>query len=61
MKRLTILLFALFCTGAMFGQNKQSSNRTTSKRDGELWNPDGIELVYVENSCSIQGFYIGKY
>ena len=61
MKRLAILLFAMLCAGAMFGQNKQSSNRTGSKRNGELWNPDGIELVYVKGSGRIKSFYIGKY
>ena len=32
------------------------------KRNGQTYNPDGIEMVYVEgNGSSIKGFYIGKY
>ena len=39
---------------------------TTDKRvNGAIYNPDGIELVYVEgienDSMSIQGFYMGKF
>ena len=38
-------------------QNTYSQN----KKNGEVYNPDGIELVYVEGNDSIKGFYIGKY
>ena len=31
------------------------------KRNGEVYNPDGIELVYVEGSGTTKDFYIGKY
>ena len=37
----------------------------TIKKNGQVYNPDGIEMVYVEGSGSgiygINGFYIGKY
>jgi len=32
-----------------------------SPRNGTMYNPDGIELVYVEGKGDIQGFYIGKF
>jgi len=36
-----------------------------SRRNGEVYNPDGIELVYVEGTGSgimaMKGFYIGKF
>ncbi|MCL2073318.1 MAG: SUMF1/EgtB/PvdO family nonheme iron enzyme [Marinilabiliaceae bacterium] len=42
---------------------KTSSSGT--KRNGEIWNPDGIEMVYVEGKGSgimaTPGFYIGKF
>ena len=38
---------------------------TGEKRNGAAYNPDGIELVYVEgiknDSLTIEGFYIGKF
>jgi hypothetical protein len=38
---------------------------SVSHLNGEVWNPDGIELVYVEGTGSgitaVKGFYIGKY
>jgi len=38
---------------------------SVSHRNGEVYNPDGIELVYVEGTGSgiegIKGFYIGKF
>jgi hypothetical protein len=48
---------------------KQITNRARPvldiSRNGAVYNPDGIELVYVEGSGSgimaIKGFYIGKY
>jgi|GEM_PF-2344160 len=30
-------------------------------RNGEAYNPDGIELIYVEGNGKVKGFYIGKY
>ena len=31
------------------------------KKNGDVYNPDGIELVYVEGKGDIKGFYIGKF
>ena len=53
----------------MFLDNTPSSLATTSPtqastfpvQNREIYNPDGIELVYVEGSGGIKGFYIGKY
>jgi TolB-like protein len=41
------------------------ANVTDAPANGSVYNPDGIEMVYVEGTGSgigaIQGFYIGKY
>jgi formylglycine-generating enzyme required for sulfatase activity len=54
MKKLSILLLALFCVGVAYGQI-----------NGSTHNPDSIEMVYVEGFGSgitaMPGFYIGKY
>ena len=42
---------------SFFVQNTYSQ----TKKNGEVYNPDGIELVYVEGNGNIKGFYIGKY
>jgi len=37
---------------------------STTKKNGAIWNPDGIEMVYVEGTGSgknAKGFYIGKF
>ena len=34
---------------------------TGTKRNGAVYNPDGIQLVYVEGSGTIKDFYIGKF
>ena len=36
-------------------------NASDKHRNGELYNPDGIELVYVSGAGAIKSFYIGKY
>ena len=48
--------------------SSSSSNiATVSRRNGETYNPDGIELIYVERTVGIvgtvatSGFYIGKF
>jgi formylglycine-generating enzyme required for sulfatase activity len=48
------------------GSTPETSNSSSKSRtNGASYNPDGIELVYVEGSGSgiwaIKGFYIGKY
>jgi len=58
-------------TADMFGEAPQgggySNNNNAprgSRRNGEIYNPDGIELVYVEGTGSgimAKSFYIGKY
>jgi len=47
------------------GRRKQATS-SDRRRNGEIYNPDGIELVYVEgandgNAEAGKGFYIGKY
>jgi len=47
------------------GRQSQTTS-TYSRRNGEIYNPDGIELVYVEgangeSATTGKGFYIGKY
>jgi formylglycine-generating enzyme required for sulfatase activity len=45
-------------------KSSTTSNSKSGRTNGDAYNPDGIELVYVEGSGStfgIQGFYIGKY
>ncbi|MDR3227259.1 MAG: SUMF1/EgtB/PvdO family nonheme iron enzyme, partial [Prevotellaceae bacterium] len=43
----------------------QGTTATPKHSNGEVWNPDGIEMVYVEGSgegiYKQEGFYIGKY
>ena len=44
--------------------NTAEPTKTTESSDNEHnepYNPDGIELIYVEGSGGINGFYIGKY
>jgi hypothetical protein len=53
-------------TASMFGERNKSSSSSGSyssgaPANGSVYNPDGIELVYVEGTGSIQSFYIGKY
>jgi hypothetical protein len=56
-------------TASMFGERNRpyasSSGNTSSGVNGSVYNPDGIELVYVEGTGSgipaTPGFYIGKY
>jgi hypothetical protein len=38
-----------------------NSSSSGSPTNGAAYNPDGIELVYVEGTGSTKGFYIGKY
>jgi hypothetical protein len=56
-------------TASMFGERNRSStafgNPSGTPANGSVYNPDGIEMVYVEGTGSgilaIPGFYIGKY
>jgi formylglycine-generating enzyme required for sulfatase activity len=48
----------------MFGGGSTQSNSSGGKKNGDAYNPDGIDLVYVEGTggtLGMQGFYIGKY
>ena len=51
----TIILAALLFAGFLFAQDNPP------KLNGVIWNPDGIELTYVEGSGDIKGFFIGSY
>jgi len=47
------------------GRRKQATS-SNNRRNGEIYNPDGIEMVYVEganggSATTEKGFYIGKY
>jgi formylglycine-generating enzyme required for sulfatase activity len=50
MKKILFITLAFICASAAYGQ-----------RNGSVYNPDGIEMVYVEGNDDIEGFYIGKY
>ena len=54
MKKLLFLTTAAVCLYGAVAQNPPKLN-------GEVYNPDGIELIYVEGSDSIKGFFIGRY
>jgi len=53
--------------GSSGGGNTPSggSSGSGAKRNGEIWNPDGVEMVYVEGTGSgaldMKSFFIGKY
>ncbi|MDR1342715.1 MAG: SUMF1/EgtB/PvdO family nonheme iron enzyme [Prevotellaceae bacterium] len=54
--------------GGKSSRSSSSGNSGNSsgggKRNGDSYNPDGVELVYVEGTggaLGVQGFYIGKY
>ena len=61
MIRLIFTVCALLVCTCTFAQSDQQA----PKRNGQVYNPDGIELVYVAGSGSgiraKKGFYIGKY
>ncbi|MDR0414732.1 MAG: formylglycine-generating enzyme family protein, partial [Prevotellaceae bacterium] len=40
-------------------EGKDDNNN--KRKNGEVYSPDGIEMVYVEGSDTVKGFYIGKY
>jgi formylglycine-generating enzyme required for sulfatase activity len=45
-------------------QGGETSSNSAGKKNGDTYNPDGIELVYVEGSggrLGMYGFHIGKY
>jgi len=52
-------------TDMLGGSGSATSGSSSNKRNGEIYNPDGIELIYVEGTGSgimaTKGFYIGKY
>jgi formylglycine-generating enzyme required for sulfatase activity len=51
-------------TSSSTASSSTASSGNSRKTNGEVYNPDGIELVYVEGSGSTFGmksFYIGKY
>ncbi|GHS90593.1 hypothetical protein FACS1894201_11840 [Bacteroidia bacterium] len=51
----TIVALAILTTNYGYSQPSQPTN-------GSIYNPDGIEMVYVEGAGSdMPGFYIGKY
>jgi hypothetical protein len=50
MKKILFITLAFICAGAAHGQ-----------KNGSVYNPDGIELVYVEGNEILESFYIGKY
>jgi formylglycine-generating enzyme required for sulfatase activity len=58
-----MLLVAM--SGVMISCGNPSSDdddgNNNSHKNGEVYSPDGIEMVYVEGSDTVKGFYIGKY
>ncbi|GHT17151.1 hypothetical protein AGMMS4956_20510 [Bacteroidia bacterium] len=61
MKKISIILLAAVCAASLaYGQESQQK-LVGGKTNGAAYNPDSIELVYVEGVGAIQGFYIGKY
>ncbi|MDR0415359.1 MAG: SUMF1/EgtB/PvdO family nonheme iron enzyme [Prevotellaceae bacterium] len=42
-------------------EHEDDEDNNNSHKNGEVYNPDGIEMVYVEGNDTVKGFYIGKY
>jgi hypothetical protein len=68
MKQCQALAYSLLgVSGGNYSASRPSSKpaSTGSKTNGTVWNPDGIEMVYVEGTGSgivaTKSFYIGKY
>jgi hypothetical protein len=61
----TAAMLAEHLQGVNNGSTPASSSSSGSKRNGEIFNPDGIEMVCVAGTGSgitaTKGFYIGKY
>ena len=54
------VFFGIIIVLGACGRSKKSAT-VNSQQNGEVYNPDGIELVYVEGAGNTKGFYIGKY
>ncbi|MDR0413878.1 MAG: formylglycine-generating enzyme family protein [Prevotellaceae bacterium] len=50
----------LFCGGSSSDDEGKDDNNN-KRKNGEVYTSDGIEMVYVEGSDTVKGFYIGKY
>jgi len=60
MRNTTILLLATIMQSITL--HAQENTATGKKRNGETYTPDGIELIYVEDTTSAaKSFYIGKF
>ncbi|MDR0414511.1 MAG: formylglycine-generating enzyme family protein [Prevotellaceae bacterium] len=49
-----------FCGGSSSDDESKGDNNN-KRKNGEVYSSDGIEMVYVEGSGTVKGFYIGKY
>ena len=58
MKKTVILMILLFMCQTCFILSAQDN---IPKINGLLYNPDGIELLYVEGNGKINGFFIGRF
>ena len=59
--KITLMLISISILFGACGRSKKTTAGDSTLTNGAVYNPDGIELVYVEGNADIQGFYIGKY
>jgi len=60
MKKLVLNLF-IVAVWAVFFINVVQAQNNPPKLNGVVYNPDGIELAYVEGRGDVRGFFIGVY
>ena len=61
MKVIRKLLILTCISGSLFFYFFVQNANAQSKKNGEIYNPDGIEMVFVEISGKFKGFFIGRY
>ena len=65
MKKLSILLissiFLLFTAVSCNNDDNGYDNGNDTPRNGDIWNPDGIEMVFVEGTDTMPSFFIGRF
>ena len=56
-----VLAIAIVAVSVFVGCKGKIVTVSAAKKNGELYNPDGIPLTYVEGNKSIESFYIGAF
>jgi formylglycine-generating enzyme required for sulfatase activity len=59
-RRLLLVILTFVLVGSIQAQNK-STQISKIEKNGNAYNPAGIELIYVEGAGGTPSFYIGKY